>query len=102
MIIPPWAAAQTDDWWKAYSGLNLRGGKIEFISDDDEDMITIHYEDGMLIDVGRYDVDHRYCITVVSSDDEHGWGAPLAVSCSDDKRDLPAKIQEAIFKFRPM
>lgn len=94
--------ARAGAWWEAYSGLDLRGGKIEFIFDDDEDMVTIKYEDGMLIDVGRSDIDHRYYVTVVTSDDEHGWGAPLDVICLDDKKELPAKIQEAILRFRPI
>jgi len=92
----------TSDWRDAYSGLDLRGGEIAFFADDCETMLAVRYEDGMLIVVGRYDVDYRYCITVVSSDDEHGWGAPLDVICFDDKKDLPVKIQEAIIKFRPM
>lgn len=94
--------ARAGAWWEAYSGLNLRGGRIEFFYDDEEDMITINYEDGMLIDVGRYGPDQLYGIYVVSSADEQGWSAPLAVICVEEKKDLPTKIQEAIFKYRPI
>ena len=40
-------------WWDDYQSLNLCNGKIEFISDDDEDMIDILYDDGMLISIGK-------------------------------------------------
>ena len=40
-------------WWKKYESLNLLGGRINYISDDLEDMIEISYSDGMFIDIGK-------------------------------------------------
>lgn len=89
-----------NNWREAYDRLNLYDGKIEFISDDDEDMIEITYRDGMLIDVGRISANHCYYITVVSSNDEVGWSSPLAEIAVSDKKDLIEKMQGTILKFR--
>ena len=64
-------------WQDDYKNLNLMSGKISFILEDDEDMIEIHYEDGMLIDVGYIERMHSYLITVVSNDTDEGWENPL-------------------------
>ena len=40
-------------WQKEFKPLELRGGHISYICNDDEDMIEITYPDGMLIDVGK-------------------------------------------------
>ena len=37
------------EWYDVYKKLDLLQGKIEFILDDDQDMIEIHYNDGMLL-----------------------------------------------------
>lgn len=55
-------------WYDEYKGLNLLNGEASFISDDDEDMIEIHYSDGMLIDVGYIKDMNSYVITVVSNE----------------------------------
>ena len=39
----------TYKWYDEYQSLNLCNGRIEFILEDDEDMIEIAYDDGMLI-----------------------------------------------------
>lgn len=92
----------SSQWWETYEKLNLCGGKIRFICEDDEDMIEITYQDGMLIDVGKptYDEQSRYCITVVASDSIEGWESPLADVYVPNKGDLVEKLQEVIFKFR--
>jgi len=87
-------------WWDDYQSLNLCNGKIEFISDDDEDMIDILYDDGMLISIGKPMATNCYCITVVSSDDEIGWQQPVSEISVTNKQDLVGKIQETILKFR--
>ena len=89
-------------WWDNYQGLNLCGGKINFILEDDEDMIEITYDDGMLIDVGKPMSGNHYCITVVSSDDETGWNNPISEITVLDKKELVGKLQESILKCRPM
>lgn len=89
-----------DDWQKNYRELNLCNGKIKFISDDDEDMIEIFYDDGMLIDVGKPTESNYYYITVVSSNDEKGWQYPLIEVEVRSKQDLVDKIQKTIFNLR--
>lgn len=93
-------APRINDWRKEYDRLDLCGGTIEFLSDDDEDMVEIAYGDGMFIDVGRMSADRCYYITVVSSNDRLGWSKPLAEIAISDKKELIEKIQETIFKFR--
>ncbi len=87
-------------WWNDYQNLDLCNGEISFISEDDEDMIEIIYEDGMLIDVGKPISSNFYYITVVLSNDEIGWKNPISEIVVTNKQDLVNKIQETIFEFR--
>ena len=87
-------------WQDDYKNLNLMSGKISFILEDDEDMIEIHYEDGMLIDVGYIERMHSYLITVVSNDTDEGWGNPLEEINIENKAELFDKIQETICNYR--
>lgn len=87
-------------WWDDYRSLELCGGTISFILEDDEDMIEIHYADGMLIDVGKPMATNQYCISVVSSDDEPGWKNPIQEMTVANKEELFRRIQETIFNFR--
>ena len=96
----PEAVSGMCDWHDAYKNLDLLGGKIEFISEDDQDMIEIHYKDGMLIDVGYIEEMKRYYITIVSTDDEDGWKQPLREIEVKHREKLFGKIQETIYKYR--
>ena len=87
-------------WYDEYKKLNLSGGKISFILEDDQDMIEIHYKDGMLIDVGYIESKRSYFITVVSSDTEDGWKKTLEEIKVENKTVLVDKIQETIYKYR--
>ena len=87
-------------WSNDYKKLDLSDGKISFILEDGEDMIEIHYKDGMLIDVGYIERMHSYFITVVSSDTVEGWKHPVEEVKVDDKTVLADKIQETIYKYR--
>ena len=87
-------------WYDDYKKLDLSGGKISFILEDDEDMIEIHYEDGMLIDVGYIERMHSYLITVVSNDTDEGWENPLEEINIVNKAELFDKIQETICNYR--
>ena len=89
-------------WWDDYRSLDLCGGTISFILEDDEDMIEINYADGMLIDVGKPMATNQYCITVVSSNDALGWRNPIQEITVANKEDLFQKMQETIFKFRQL
>ena len=88
------------EWYDVYKNLDLLSGNIEFILEDDQDMIEIHYNDGMLIDVGYIEDLQSYYITVVSSDDEKGWEKPLEQIEVRNKDVLYEKIQETIYKYR--
>lgn len=87
------------EWYDVYKNLDLLSGKIEFILEDDQDMIEIHYNDGMLIDVGYIEDLQSYYITVVSTDDEKGWKKPLEEIEVKSKDKLYEKIQAAIYKY---
>lgn len=87
-------------WFDDYKNLDLINGKISFISEDDEDMIEILYQDGMLIDVGYINHLNSYFITVVSSDTVEGWKNPLEEIKIENKAELFDKIQETIRKYR--
>ena len=87
-------------WYDDYKELDLLGGKISFILEDDEDMIEIHYKDGMLIDVGYIERMHSYLITVVSNDTDEGWENPLEEINIENKAELFDKIQETICNYR--
>lgn len=87
-------------WYEKYQNLNLKNGKIEFILEDDEDMIEIRYDDGMLIDIGYINEDKKYYITVVESDDSKNLEKPLAVIEVISKESLFSEIQIAILNFR--
>ncbi len=88
------------DWYDKYKRLDLRNGEIKFICDDDQDMIEIRYDDGMLIDVGYVEEDRKYYITVVESDDKNGWQNPLEIVEVSSKEVLPVKIQNTVMKYR--
>ena len=87
-------------WWEEYTALDLCGGELTPIVEDDEDMLEIRYPDGGMIDVGLLSVNNMYCITAVVSDDETGWAAPLFSIEIDTREQLAATLQAAIYKFR--
>ena len=88
------------EWYDVYKNLDLLSGNIEFILEDDQDMIEIQYKDGMLIDVGYIEEMKAYYITIVSTDDEDGWAHPLKEIEIHDKVNLFAAIQDAINQYR--
>lgn len=87
-------------WQNEFAALDLHGGNISFICNDDEDMIEIIYPDGMLIDVGKSLSTGLYHVTVVSSNDIIGWQHPLCELPISARTDLFAGIQHAINIFR--
>ena len=89
-----------NEWYSDYQCLNLCNGDINFIMEDNEDMIEITYKDGMLIDIGKPELFDYYCITVVSSNDDIGWSNPIEEIIVEDKQDLVRNIQEIILKYR--
>jgi len=87
-------------WYEEYQNLDLRNGTIEFICDDDQDMIEIRYKDGMVIDVGYIEDDKKYYITIIKADDLESWNNPLAEYAVVSKDRLFDEIQKVILEFR--
>ena len=87
-------------WWAEYAALDLCGGELTPIVEDDEDMLEIRYPDGGMIDVGLLSVNNMYCITAVTSDDEAGWARPLFSEEIEEREQLSAALQAAIYRFR--
>lgn len=87
-------------WYEPYDALDYLGGTANYICDDLEDMIEITYPDGMLIDVGRAEINGIYYITVVASNDLEGWKAPLYELAVPDKADLADCLQRVIRQVR--
>ena len=86
------------NWYDVYENLDLLNGEIEFILEDDQDMIEIRYKDGMLIDVGYIEEKKAYYITIVSN--EEGWKQPLEEIEIRNKEQLFDRIQDIIYKYR--
>ena len=87
-------------WDDVYKKLDLACGKLQSICDDDEDMLRITYDDGMLIDVGYVAEDKTYYITIVASDTAKGRKEPLGVVAVTDKSMLAPELQKAVYAFR--
>ena len=88
------------NWWERYGTLNLYGGKLLVLMEDDQDMVEIHYTDGMMIDVGYIEETQLYYITVVASNDMIGWKEPLLVVEVAEKENLTKEMQKVIDQFR--
>lgn len=86
-------------WYEVYANINLYGGKLETISDDDEDMLTITYQNGLMIDVGYIQSENTYYITVVTDDSIEGWKNPINVVEVRNKDSLVVEIQNVILKY---
>lgn len=87
-------------WDDVYKKLDLAGGMLQSICDDDQDMLVVTYEDGMYIDVGYIEEDKTYYITVVEQETMEAWNNPLGVFSTCDKSRLPNELQKAIHTFR--
>ncbi len=82
--------------WELFASLDLRGGVLETIEDDGQDMLEIHYPSGMMIDVGYIEDDRTYYVTAVADKSVAAWNAPLAEASVTDKAALPGLIQQVI------
>ena len=87
-------------WWEEYAALDLCGGELIPIVEDDEDMLDIRYPDGGMITLGLLSTNNMYCITAVASDDEAGWAQPLFSVETEYREQLSAALQAAVYRFR--
>jgi hypothetical protein len=86
----------TSSWWSVYENLNLYDGKLQTISDDSEDMLTITYPTGLIIDVGYIALEKRYYITVVKNDSVDSWNSPIMKIEVYKKSSLAYTLQNTI------
>ena len=91
---------QNDDWVKPFFTLDLCGGSLVSILNDDEDMLEIRWSDGMWIDVGFIEEEKTYYITTVANDTLESWNNPLSVLKTSNRMDLVNVIQQEIFRCR--
>jgi len=91
---------QNDGWVKPFLTLDLCGGSLVSILNDDEDMLEIRWSDGMWIDVGFIEEEKTYYITTVANDTLESWNNPLSVLKTSNRMDLVNMIQQEIFRCR--
>lgn len=91
---------QHEDWVIPFSSLDLCGGTLVSILNDDEDMLEIRWPDGMWIDVGYIENENTYYITTVADDTLEGWNNPLSVLKTRNREDLANILQQEIFRCR--
>ena len=89
-----------EHWYDKYKKLSLYGGVLTAICDDDEDMLVIEYDNGMLIDVGYVADKKCYFITVVAENTAECWNNPVECISVTDKECLFDTIQSVIFRNR--
>ncbi len=89
-----------DPWITPFLSLELLGGTLIPLVNDDEDMLEIRWTDGMWIDVGFLEKDGAYYITTVAQDTPESWDAPLSVITVKDRGELPAVLQREIIRCR--
>ena len=85
-----------EPWWAPYARLDLKGGELRTISEDDQDMLEIRWPDGSMIDLGYLEEKGMYEITTVASDDAEGWRQPLSIVDVQERAALPEKLQATI------
>ena len=89
-----------DSWVTPFLSLDLRGGTLVTISNNDEDMLEIKWHDGMWIDVGFIKDENVYYITAVASDAPESWNHPISVTKITERHELVAAIQAEILRCR--
>lgn len=89
-----------NDWLEPFFSLDLLGGMLFPMMNDDEDMLQIMWHDGMYIDVGFIKNENTYYITTVSDDKPESWKNPLSVLKTRNRNDLLNILQEEIFRCR--
>ena len=88
------------DWLDPFLSIDLCGGTLMPIVNDDEDMLEIRWPDGMWIDVGFVENESTYYITTVADDTLESWNNPLSVIAITNKEELPNALQKEIYRCR--
>lgn len=85
-------------WYQEYEDLDLCGGELTAILDDDEDMLEINYPDGSMIDVGYIAKNKMYYITAVKDDSGEAWNEPREIIEVSEKSMLAYELQSIIYR----
>ena len=88
------------DWLIPFLAIDLCGGTLVPIVNDDEDMLEIRWTDGMWIDVGFIKDEETYYITTVADDTLESWNNPLSVVVITIREELPSALQKEIYRCR--
>ena len=91
---------QHEDWVTPFLSLDMYGGTLVPISNNDEDMLEIRWSDGMWIDVGYVKNEGAYYITTVSDSTVESWNNPLSVLKATNREDLVNALQQEIFRWK--
>lgn len=91
---------QHEDWVIPFLSLDLCGGTLVPILNDDEDMLEIRWSDDMWLDVGYMENESTYYITTVFDDTLESWNNPLSVLKTTNREDLANILQQEIFRCR--
>lgn len=80
-------------WWRKYTVLDLRGGRLTPISAEGENMLLIKYDDGAQIHVGYFAKDRKYYITCKGK-------GPDDITAVYSREEIPVALQKVINSFR--
>ena len=90
-------------WWSVYADLDLCGGKLITISDDDQDMLEVKYQNGAMIDVGYVELENNdfvYEITATKDDTVESWNAFIIRVEIHEKNLLANNLQNVIYQIQ--
>ncbi len=88
------------DWLIPFSAIDLCGGTLIPIVNNDEDMLEIRWTDGMWIDIGFIKDEGTYYITTVADDTLESWNNPLSVIAITIREELLSALQKEIYRCR--
>lgn len=88
-------------WDIPYLSLELFGGTLTSLVNDDEDMPVIRWPDGMGMDVCFMKQENLYCLTTVADEGLESRNHPLSVIEVKNRADLPTTFVRPSFHNRP-
>jgi len=86
----------TAPWTEDFTSLDFCGGKVRFICEQDEDMITVSLPNGYTVDVGYQEQSGCYYISIAQANDAV-WN-PETVIPVYIRAQLPNELQAAVYR----
>lgn len=83
----------TPPWWRKYTLLDLKGGRLVPVSENGENILYIEYSDGKKIYAGYSSEDKRYYITCKGK-------GPDSITAVYSREELVPELQRTINSFR--